>query len=79
MKRPGIQAGAAGVGRVVGDPAFRTAEGGALLSQAATREANVLAYGDVFRLVALLAGLTFAYLAALLARRAYRARRGELA
>ena len=74
-----IQSGAAGVGRVVGDPAFRTAEGGALLSQAATREANVLAYGDVFRLVALLAGLTFAYLAALLARRAYRARRGELA
>jgi len=70
-----IQAGAAGVGRVVGDPAYRGAEGTALLSQAATREANVLAYDDVFRLVALLAAATFAYLLALLARRAVRARR----
>jgi MFS family permease len=70
-----LQAGAAGVGQVVGDPAFRAAEGGALLSQAATREANVLAYNDVFRLVAILAALTFAYLAFLLIRRAVRARR----
>ena len=70
-----IQAGAAGVGRIVGDPAFARAEGGALLSQAATREANVLAYGDVFRLVALLATMTFAYLLALLLRRRIRARR----
>ena len=70
-----IQAGAAGVGRIVGDPAFARAEGGALLSQAATREANVLAYGDVFRLVALLATATFAYLLALLIRRRIRARR----
>lgn len=69
-----LQAGAAGVGRVVGDPALRTAEGGALLSQTATREANVLAYNDVFRLVALLAALTCAYLAFLLVRRAVRAR-----
>jgi hypothetical protein len=69
-----LQAGAAGVGRVVGDPGFRTAEGGALLSQAATREANVLAYDDVFRLIALLAALTFAYLLALLVRRALRQR-----
>jgi hypothetical protein len=60
---------------VVGDPAFRAAEGGALLSQTATREANVLAYNDVFRLVAILAALTFAYLAFLLIRRAVRARR----
>jgi len=74
-----LQAGAAGVGRVVGDPAFRSAEGAVLLSQAATREANVLAYGDVFRLIALLAGATFAYLAGLLARRAIRARRGVAA
>lgn len=69
-----LQAGAAGVGRVVGDPALRTAEGGALLSQTATREANVLAYNDVFRLVALLAALTCAYLAFLLVRRAVLAR-----
>ncbi len=69
-----LQAGAAGVGRVVGDPAYRSAEGGALLAQAATREANVLAYNDVFRLVAILAALTFAYLAFLLIRRAVRER-----
>ncbi|WP_188658821.1 MFS transporter [Sphingomonas metalli] len=70
-----LQAGAAGLGRVVGDPGLRTAEGGALLAQTATREANVLAYDDVFRLVALLAAWTFTYLAFLLLRRAARMRR----
>lgn len=70
-----LQTGAAGVGRVVGDPALRTAEGGALLSQTATREANVLAYDDTFRLIALLAALTFLYLAVLLIRREIRTRR----
>ena len=70
-----LAAGAAGVTRVVGDPALRQAEGGALLSQVATREANVLAYDDTFRLIALLSGLTFAYLAFLLVRRAIRERR----
>lgn len=74
-----LQAGSAGVGRVVGDQAFRTAEGGALLSQTATREANVLAYDDVFRMIALLAALTFAYLCVLLVRRTVRARRGGAA
>ncbi|WP_019517363.1 MFS transporter [Sphingomonas sp. Mn802worker] len=74
-----IQAGAAGVGRVVGDPSLRSAEGAALLSQSATREANVLAYNDVFRLVAVLAALTFLYLLFLLVRRAIRARRGVAA
>ncbi|WP_294297426.1 MFS transporter [uncultured Sphingomonas sp.] len=72
-----LAAGAAGVGRVIGDPALRSAEGGVLLSQAATREANVLAYNDVFRLVALLAALTCAYLVFLLLRRAVRERRQE--
>ncbi|NTS64866.1 MFS transporter [Sphingomonas sp. HHU CXW] len=71
-----IQAGAAGVGRVIGDPSLRTAEGAALLSQATTREANVLAYNDVFRLVAVLSALTFLYLFFLLVRRSIRARRG---
>lgn len=74
-----LQAGSAGVSRVVGDQAFRTAEGGALLSQTATREANVLAYDDVFRMIALLAALTFAYLCVLLVRRTVRARRGGAA
>jgi MFS family permease len=73
-----LASGAAGVGRVVGDPALRTAEGGALLSQTATREANVLAYDDTFRLIALLAALTTAYLGFLLIRRAVRARRATL-
>lgn len=71
-----IQAGAAGVGRVIGDPTLRSAEGAALLSQATTREANVLAYNDVFRLVAVLSALTFLYLLFLLVRRSIRARRG---
>jgi MFS family permease len=70
-----LQAGAGGVARVVGDPALRSAEGGALLSQAATREANVLAYDDMFRLIAVLATLTFLYLFFLLARRSWRERR----
>ncbi|KQN93324.1 MFS transporter [Sphingomonas sp. Leaf231] len=69
-----LQAGASGVARVVGDPALRTAEGGALLSQAATREANVLAFADTFRLIAILAALTFCYLLFLLVRRHWRAR-----
>ena len=61
--------------RVIGDPSLARAEGGALLSQTATREANILAYNDVFRLVSLLAAATFAYLAFLLIRRRIRARR----
>ena len=61
--------GSGAVGGVVGDPALRSAQGATLLSQAATREANVLAYNDTFRLIALLAALTTAFLAALLLRR----------
>jgi MFS family permease len=74
-----IAAGGGAVGRVVGDPTLRNAEGGALLSQTATREANVLAYDDTFRLVAILAGLTTAYLAFILIRRTRRERRAALA
>ncbi|MES1973792.1 MAG: MFS transporter [Pseudomonadota bacterium] len=73
-----IAAGGAAVRRVVGDPALRTAEGGALLAQTATREANVLAYNDTFRLIAVLAALTTAYLAFLLIRRGWRERRAAL-
>jgi len=74
-----IAAGGGAVGRVVGDPTLRNAEGGALLAQTATREANVLAYDDTFRLVAILAGLTTAYLAFILIRRTRRERRAALA
>ncbi|EZP51650.1 MULTISPECIES: MFS transporter [unclassified Sphingomonas] len=70
-----LQAGGAAVARVVGDPGLRSAEGAAILSQTATREANVLAYDDVFRLIALLAALTFCYLLFLIIRRAHRERR----
>ncbi|MGH6615071.1 MFS transporter [Sphingomonas sp.] len=73
-----LAAGGAGVARVIGDPTLRAAEGGALLSQTATREANVLAYNDTFRLIAVLAALTTLYLAFLLARRTWRARRAAM-
>ena len=70
-----LGAGSAAVGRVVGDATLRTAEGGALLSQTATREANVLAFNDTFRLIALLAAATTVYLLFLLIRRGWRERR----
>ncbi|RZM17665.1 MAG: MFS transporter, partial [Sphingomonas sp.] len=70
-----IQAGGAAVARVVSDPALRSAEGAAILSQTTTREANVLAYDDVFRLIGVLAAATSGYLAFLLGRRSWRARR----
>ncbi len=74
-----LAAGGAAVGRVVGDPVLQRAEGTALLSQTVTREANVLAYDDVFRLVAALSGVTTAYLMFILWRRGRRARRALVA
>jgi hypothetical protein len=53
-----IQSLGAAYGRVLNDPALRSAEGAALLSQQVTREANVLAYNDVFMLIGVLACLT---------------------
>lgn len=47
------------VSGIVADPALRTAQGVALLGQKATREANVLAYNDVFLVIAVLAFLLF--------------------
>lgn len=49
-------------GRVLGDPALLQAEGGSLLAQQVTREANILAFNDVFLLIAVLAGMTFLWL-----------------
>ena len=43
------------------------------------REANVIAYDDVFRLISALAALTFCYLLFLIVRRNLRARREALA
>jgi MFS family permease len=50
-----LTGGAQRVGGVISDPALRTAEGAALLSQRVTREANVLAYNDVFMVIGVLA------------------------
>jgi MFS family permease len=50
-----IRAGSGAVTGVVGDPALRSAEGAAILAQQATREANILAYNDVFLLIGILA------------------------
>lgn len=49
-------------GRVVGDPVLRQAQGSALLSQQIAREANILAYNDVFMIIAILAALAFLWL-----------------
>ena len=73
-----MAAGGGAVGRVLGDPNLRSAEGAALLSQAATREANVLAFNDVFRLISVLAALTTAYLGFLLVRQRIRLRRAAM-
>lgn len=53
-----LGAGSRAVAATVGDPVLRNAEGAALLSRQTTREANILAYNDVFLLVGVLAILT---------------------
>jgi MFS family permease len=53
-----ISAGSGAVAGAVGDPVLRSAEGAAILAQQVAREANVLAYNDVFLLVGVLAVLT---------------------
>ena len=52
-----IRAGAGAVGGILGDPTLRGAEGTALLAAQVTREANILAFNDVFLLVGFLAML----------------------
>lgn len=52
-----VQAGALALGRDLADPAARTRSGLAALASSATREANILAYNDVFLLIAVLAAL----------------------
>jgi MFS family permease len=61
------------------DAALRQAEGGALLSQQATREANILAYNDVFLAIAVIAALTFLWIGFLYLRARLRTRREALA
>jgi hypothetical protein len=52
-----LSASAQQVSGVITDPALRTAEGAALVGQRVTREANVLAYNDVFLVIAIIAFL----------------------
>jgi hypothetical protein len=54
-----LSASAQQVSGVITDPALRTAEGAALVGQRVTREANILAYNDVFLVIAILAFLLF--------------------
>jgi hypothetical protein len=53
-----VRAGGGAVAGVIGDPILRGAEGTALLAQQVTREANILAYNDVFFVVGILAVAT---------------------
>jgi MFS family permease len=50
-----LRASGGAIAGVVGDPALRSAQGAALLSQQVSREANILAFNDVFLLVGVLA------------------------
>jgi MFS family permease len=49
-------------GRVVGDPILREAQGQMLLTQQVTREANILAFNDVFMLMGWLSALVLLWL-----------------
>ena len=59
-----IQSGAAAYARVVQDPSARTAQGVSVLQSTVTREANVLAFNDVFMLIFAIALITAAWIAA---------------
>ena len=57
-----LQAMGGAYAKALADPTLRTAEGAALLSQQVTREANVLAYNDIFLIVFWLSCLTLLWL-----------------
>ncbi|QLL15820.1 MFS transporter [Pseudomonas chlororaphis] len=57
-----VQSGGAAVGRKIADPQARELQGIRSLASAATREANVLAYNDVFMLIAVIAVLTMIWI-----------------
>jgi hypothetical protein len=74
-----IQGGGVTVAGVVVDPFLQGAQGGALLVQSMTREANILAYNDVFRFVTILALATALYVAYVIAFNTVRRRRLAIA
>lgn len=57
-----IQGSAAALGGAVGDPALRSAQGVAALGASATREANILAWNDVFLAIGIVAVATIAWM-----------------
>ncbi|MEE5040573.1 MFS transporter [Pseudomonas alliivorans] len=57
-----LQSYSASYGSVIADPSQRNVQGIRAMATAATREANVLAYNDVFMLIALIAVLTMAWI-----------------
>jgi hypothetical protein len=59
-----VQGSGAALAGTLGDPALRSAQGVASLGAAATREANILAYNDVFLLISIVAIATLAWLLA---------------
>jgi MFS family permease len=57
-----VQSGAAAYAHAIGDTQARTTQGIRALATAATREANVMAYNDVFMLIAIIAILTLIWM-----------------
>lgn len=57
-----VQGGGGGYAGVIADPALRGEVGLRLLANAATREANILAYNDVFMLIGAIAVLTMLWI-----------------
>jgi len=57
-----IQQGGAAYARLLADPSARTRQGISVLTQTAAREANILAYNDVFLLIAIIATLLAAWI-----------------
>lgn len=57
-----VQSGSAAYAGIIADPSLRTAVGTQVLANAATREANVLAYNDVFILIGSIAILTMLWI-----------------
>ena len=73
-----IQSGVGVLAGIIDDPGQRGIQGAALLGQKLTAEANILAYNDVFRLVAVLAVIISGYLFYLIGWTAYCSRKKAL-
>ncbi|WP_434698419.1 MFS transporter [Pseudomonas sp. D1-1] len=57
-----VDSGGSAVGSLIADPGLRHLQGLRSLATAATREANILAYNDVFMLIAVIAVLTMIWI-----------------